>query len=190
VILCRPRDPEAKGLVERANEYLQTSFLPGRSFSGPGDFNAQLGVWLARANRRHHRPLRCRPVERWKADRVAMVALPPVAPILGWTTSLRLPRDHYVRLDGNDYSVDPAAVGRRIVVTADLEQVVVTLDGQRVARHVRWWARHQSITDPTRPDPTRPMPRPRPGCARPTRRPERRPDQRSPTGPRGCSPAS
>jgi DNA replication protein DnaC len=53
-----------------------------------------------------------------------------------------------VRLDGNDYSVHPAAVGRRIVVSADLDQVVVTLDGQQVARHVRCWARHQSITDP------------------------------------------
>jgi len=30
VIVCRPADPEAKGLVERANGYLETSFLPGR----------------------------------------------------------------------------------------------------------------------------------------------------------------
>jgi transposase len=42
VIQCRPADPEAKGLVERANRYLETSFLPGRAFTGPGDFNAQL----------------------------------------------------------------------------------------------------------------------------------------------------
>lgn len=53
VIQCRPKDPEAKGLVERANGYLETSFLPGRRFSSPGDFNAQFGVWLARANQRH-----------------------------------------------------------------------------------------------------------------------------------------
>ncbi|MFE5597570.1 DDE-type integrase/transposase/recombinase, partial [Streptomyces sp. NPDC056549] len=39
--LCRPRDPEAKGLVERVNGYLETSFLPGRTFAGPGDFNTQ-----------------------------------------------------------------------------------------------------------------------------------------------------
>ena len=44
--------------------------------------------------------------------------------------------------------VHPAAVGRRVVVTADLEQVVATLDGTRVAAHARCWARHQSITDP------------------------------------------
>ena len=148
VIQCRPKDPEAKGLVERANGYLETSFLPGRRFTSPADFNAQLGVWLARANQRHHRRLGARPAERWRADRAQMVGLPPVAPSSGWTTSLRLPRDHYVRLDGNDYSVHPAAVGRRVIITADLEQVVATLDGHRVAAHVRCWARHQSITDP------------------------------------------
>ncbi|GAC1345938.1 MAG: IS21-like element ISMbo1 family transposase [Candidatus Dormibacteria bacterium] len=152
VIQCRPKDPEAKGLVERANGYLETSFLPGRRFSSPADFNAQLGVWLARANQRHHRRLGARPAERWKTDRAQMVGLPPVAPSSGWTSSLRLPRDHYVRLDGNDYSVHPAAVGRRIVVTADLEQVVATLDGHRVAAHARCWARHQSITDPAHAD--------------------------------------
>ena len=35
----------------------------------------------------------------------AMLALPPVAPDIGWRTSTRLPRDHYIRFDGNDYSV-------------------------------------------------------------------------------------
>ena len=35
IIQCRPADPEAKGLVERANGYLETSFLPGRSFTCP-----------------------------------------------------------------------------------------------------------------------------------------------------------
>jgi transposase len=145
---CRPRDPEAKGLVERANGYLETSFLPGRVFAGPGDFNVQLAGWLVRANARHHRVLGCRPDQRWPADRAAMLSLPPVAPVLGWCTSLRLPRDHYVRVASNDYSVDPAVVGRRVEVSADLEHVVVTCAGKTVARHQRCWAAHQSITDP------------------------------------------
>lgn len=37
VIICKPADPEAKGLVERANGYMETSFLPGRTFTSPGD---------------------------------------------------------------------------------------------------------------------------------------------------------
>ncbi|GAA3685060.1 IS21 family transposase [Lentzea roselyniae] len=148
VIQCRPADPEAKGLVERANGYLETSFLPGRGFTSPADFNAQLAEWLVRANQRQHRRLGCRPIERWEADKASMLELPPVAPVTGWRLTTRLPRDHYVRVDSNDYSVHPAAVGRRVEVVADLEQVVVTLQGAVVARHERCWADHQSITDP------------------------------------------
>ena len=150
VIQCRPRDPEAKGLVERANGYLETSFLPGRSFTSPADFNDQLEVWLQRANSRQHRALGCRPIDRLDADRAAMLTLPPVTPRTGWAHSVRLPRDHYVRLDSNDYSMHPSAVGRQVEVRADLDTVTVTvtLAGREVARHQRCWAKHQSLTDP------------------------------------------
>jgi transposase len=148
VIQCRPRDPEAKGLVERANGYLETSFLPGRTFASPVDFNTQLSSWLVKANDRQHRAIGCKPSERVHADQQAMLALPPVEPTIGWRMSVRLPRDHYVRLDSNDYSVHPAAVGRRVEVIANLEKVSVLLAGRSVAEHERCWARHQSITDP------------------------------------------
>src|SRR5512135_3294582 len=82
------------------------------------------------------------------ADRSAMLALPPVPPALGWRCSLRLPRDHYVRLDPNDYSVHPSVIGRRLEVVADLDRVRAFRDGRLVADHARVWARHQSIADP------------------------------------------
>jgi transposase len=152
VRLCRPADPEAKGLVERANGYLETSFLPGRGFSSPHDFNRQLGEWLVRANGRVHRTIDARPVERWEADRAAMLGLPPVPPMVGWRRSLRLPRDHYVRLDANDYSVDPTVVGRRVEMVADLDRVQVFCQGRLVAAHERCWAHGQTITDPVHRD--------------------------------------
>jgi transposase len=148
VFICDPGDPEAKGLVERANGYLETSFLPGRSFCSPADFNAQLADWLMLVNQRRRRVLGCAPADRIEADRAAMLRLPPVAPVTGWRTSLRLSRDHYVRLDSNDYSVDPSAVGRRVEVAADLDQVRVWCDGRLVADHGRCWARHQTLSDP------------------------------------------
>jgi transposase len=148
IVICDPGDPEAKGLVERANGYLETSFLPGRVFSSPADFNAQLAGWLAVVNQRQRRVLGCAPADRIEADRAAMLPLPPVAPVTGWRASLRLPRDHYVRLDANDYSVHPAAVGRRVEVAADLDRVRVWCDGQLVAEHARCWARHQTLSDP------------------------------------------
>ncbi|RAV14658.1 IS21 family transposase [Mycolicibacterium sp. GF69] len=149
VIVCRPADPEAKGLIERCHGYLERSFLPGRTFVSPADFNTQLAGWLALANTRPRRALGCAPSDRIGADRAAMLALPPVAPATGWCSSLRLPRDHYIRLDGNDYSVHPAAVGRRVLVRADLDRVQAFCDGQPVAEHDRIWATHQTISDPT-----------------------------------------
>ncbi|PEG32884.1 IS21 family transposase, partial [Mycolicibacterium agri] len=148
VVICKPADPEAKGLVERFHDYLERSFLPGRVFASPSDFNAQLDDWLVGANHRQHRVLGCRPADRIEADRAAMGALPPVEPVTGWRTHARLPRDHYVRLDTNDYSVHPAAVGRRIEVVADLAQVRVWCGGRLVAEHDRIWAKHQTISDP------------------------------------------
>ena len=148
VIICKPADPEAKGLVERFHDYLERAFLPGRTFTNPADFNAQLQVFLARANVRQHRALGCRPADRVDADRAGMLALPPVPPVVGWAISSRLPRDHYVRLDGNDYSVHPSVVGRRIQVSADLHRVRVACDGRLVADHPRVWANHQTISDP------------------------------------------
>ena len=152
VVICDPGDPEAKGLVERANGYLETSFLPGRivqprrrtstpswptgwcwSTSGAG------GCWAAR------RPTGSRPTGR-RCCRCRRSRRSP-----GWRASLRLPRDHYVRLDSNDYSVHPAAVGRRVEVAADLDRVRVWCDGRLVADHGRCWARHQTHQRPRPP---------------------------------------
>ena len=149
VRLCRARRPQAKGLVERNNGYYETSFLPGRVFTSPADFNTQISAWIeSRANVRHHRVLGCQPITRWATDKAAMLPLPPVAPALGWRHSVRMPRDHYVRIDANDYSVDPRVIGRWVEVIADLDRVAVTCAGQSVVDHPRCWAAHQSITDP------------------------------------------
>ena len=68
VLVLRPRDPEAKGIIERAHDYLERSFLPGRTFTGPADFNGQLQAWLEVVNQRRRRALGCAPVDRIAAD--------------------------------------------------------------------------------------------------------------------------
>jgi transposase len=148
--VCRPRDPETKGLTERNNGFFETSFLPGRRFSGPADFNIQLAEFLARANVRKRRALGgASAAERVGADRAAMGVLPPIdTASIGWRNSLVLPRDYYVRVDSCDYSVHPGAVGQRVEVAADLHTVRVRRAGVLVAEHPRCWARQQSITDP------------------------------------------
>ena len=148
IVQLRPRDPESKGIVERRNGYFETSFMPGRVFASPGDFNAQFTGWLDRANGRVVRTLRARPADLIEADRAAMLPLPTVPPQLGWCHRVRLGRDYYVRLDASDYSVDPAVIGRLVDITAGLDRVRVRAGGHVVADHARVWARGLTVTDP------------------------------------------
>ena len=172
VVVLRPREPEHKGIIERAHDYLERSFLPGRAFTGPDDFNAQLQQWLQLVNARPRRALGCAPTERITADRQAMLGLPPVAPPTGWRASLRLPRDHYVRLDSNDYSVHPAVIGRRIEVIADLARVRAFCAGRTVADHERIWGWHQTISDPEHVAAAKALRRDRVGVLRPVPEPD------------------
>jgi transposase len=172
VLVCRPADPEAKGLIERAHDYLERSFLPGRSFASAADFNTQLTDWLALVNTRPRRALGCAPTDRIGADRQAMLTLPPVAPVTGWRASTRLARDHYIRLDSNDYSVHPAVIGRSVEIVADLDRVRVLCDGRAVADHPRQWAWHQTISDPEHVTAAKALRRSRIGLLRPAPEPE------------------
>ncbi|MEV1129300.1 IS21 family transposase [Agromyces sp. NPDC049794] len=149
IVQLRPRDPESKGIVERRNGYFETSFMPGRSFVSPADFNAQFTDWLAIANQRVVRTIKARPVDLIDADRAGMLPLPPVVLHLGWRNQVRLGRDYYVRVDSSDYSVSPAAIGRVVDVTADLDRVRIRMGGRIVAEHQRVWARGLTVTDPS-----------------------------------------
>jgi hypothetical protein len=148
LVLLPPRDPESKGVVERRNGWFETSFMPGRSFASPADFDEQFADWLSRANTRVVRTINAAPVDRLEADRAAMLPLPPIPLHLGWRNRVRLGRDYYVRLDTNDYSVDPHLIGRIVDVAADLDRVKVRLEGRVVTEHRRVWARGTTITDP------------------------------------------
>jgi transposase len=95
--LAPPRDPEFKGLVERNNGYFETSFLPGRTFASPAQFNTQLAGWLPKSNGRLVRSTGRRPDEALDAELAVMTALPSVPPTTGLRTRIELARDYYVR---------------------------------------------------------------------------------------------
>jgi transposase len=147
---CAPADPQAKGVVERLQDFIEKSFEPGRAFANELDFQAQLDTWFAeRANVRHHKTLRCRPVDRLVEERAVMAPLPAMAPDTDRRWVLRVPPDPHLRFDGCDYSLDPALVGRRVEVrVAPTEVLAVALDtGELACRHQRSFAKHRTITD-------------------------------------------
>ena len=175
--MLRPAEPEHKGIIERAHDYLERSFLPSRVFTGPDDFNTQMQGWLAQVNARTRRALGCAPSDRIGAESQAMLALPPVAPATGWRSSARLARDHYVRLDSNDYSVHPrrdrtADRGRRRPGPGE-----GALRGQRGGRS------RTGLGLGTRPSPTRTTSRPPRCCAEPASEPFGQSAQPTPSSP-------
>jgi hypothetical protein len=146
--LLPARDPESKGITERNNGFFETSFLPGRTFTSPADFNTQLTDWLPRPNARLVRATGQRRIDALPVDLAAMTVLPPLAPVVGLSNRVRLARDYYVRVDTNDYSVDPNVIGRFVDVHASPTRVRVTCDGRVVADHPRCWAHRVVVTDP------------------------------------------
>lgn len=146
-----PGDCQAKGMIERLQGYMETSFEPGRSFANELDFQDQLDRWFdERANVRLHRTLRERPLDRLEREREALRALPQPGPELDRRIVLRVPPQPYVHVDRNDYSLDPRLVGRRVEVRVGQRQITaVALDsGQLACRHRRVFAAAQQLTDP------------------------------------------
>ena len=145
---CEPADPEAKGVVERLQGYLETNFEPGRRFANELDYQLQLDAWFGKANARTHKTLRCRPVDRLMEERDSMRPLPESVPDVDRRWVARVAPDPYLRFDTCDYSLDPRLVGRRVEVRASQREITaVCLDtGEPAARHERSFARHRTIT--------------------------------------------
>jgi transposase len=146
---CEARDPQAKGVVERLQDFTERSFEPGRCFANELDFQLQLDAWFTdRANARQHKTLRCRPVDRLIEEREVMAPLPRIGPDIDRRWSTRVPPDPYLRFDTNDYSLDARLVGRRVEVrVTEHEVTAIALDtGELACQHTRSFAKHRTIT--------------------------------------------
>lgn len=149
-VILEAADPQAKGILERSHRFLRSNFEPGRRFANHLDFQAQFDAWCEKANQRVHRTIRAVPVERLAEERIRMRSLPDRLPDTDRRTVVRVPQQPYLRVDRNDYSVDPAFAGRRVELRVCQEYVIaVVLDtGQLAARHRRAFAGGLTFTDP------------------------------------------
>ena len=148
---CWPRDPQAKGIVERHQGHLETNFEPGRSFAGPEHYQSELDAWERRIAGRELRTIRARPAERLAEERRSMRELPTEMPDTDLRFVIRVPTQPYLRFDTNDYSLDPRFAGRRVEARISQREITaVALDtGEQVARHRRSFAKGLTFTDPT-----------------------------------------
>ncbi len=152
-IILPPADPQAKGQLERQHDYLEKNFEPRRSFANHLDFQYQLDSWSEKANSRQHRTIRAVPADRLAYER----ELSPLGDVVLDTDKrrvLRVPAQPLIRVDRNDYSIDPQFAGRRVEIRVSQTSITaIVLDtGELAASHRRVFAGHQTIVDPVHQD--------------------------------------
>jgi O-antigen/teichoic acid export membrane protein len=148
IIVGSADDPAVTDLTERAEAYVESSFIDGRTFNSPADFNAQLWDWLEIANAQPHGRSSWSPAALVTADTAAMSPLPPIPPATGWRLSAQVGNRPFVEFDSNAYSVPLDLVGREVELSADLRQVRVLYDGTITVQHRRAWTREWTIDNP------------------------------------------
>jgi hypothetical protein len=149
-VILEPRDPQAKGVLERSHRFMRTNFEPGRVFANHLDFQDRLDTWTEKANRRVHRTIRAIPVDRLAEEKTRMRPVPARMPDTDRRQVVRVPAQPLIRVDRNDYSIDPQFVGRRVEVRVSQTHVTaVVLDtGELAAQHRRLFAGGLTLVDP------------------------------------------
>jgi hypothetical protein len=129
---------------------MRTNFLPGRRFANELDFQSQLDGWCEKANQRLHRTTRAIPAQRLVEESRRLRPLPQALPDVDRRSVVRVPQQPYVRIDRNDYSIDPRFAGHRVEVRVSQTQVIATVldTGELACRHRRSFAGHLTFTDP------------------------------------------
>jgi hypothetical protein len=129
---------------------MRSNFVPGRRFANPADFQLQLDGWCERVNRRVHRTIHAVPAERLEQERERMRPLPARLPDTDRRQVVRVPQQPYLRIDRNDYSIDPHFAGRRVELRVSQSEVIaVVLDtGELACRHRRSFAGGLTFTAP------------------------------------------
>jgi len=149
-VILEARDPEAKGVLERSHRFMRSNFEPGRVFANPLDYQDRLDAWCEKANRRVHRTTRMVPAERLVEEKQKMRPLPATMPDVDRRQVVRVAAQPLVRVDRNDYSIDPRFAGRRVELRVSQTHVTgVVLDtGELACRHQRLFAGGRTIIDP------------------------------------------
>jgi transposase len=149
-IILGPRKPESKGQVERTIGYLETSFLPLRSFASIEDLQSQHDQWAHEvAFGRRHRRVGGRVADAWQVELGFLAPLPDPLPSTDRHSEVRVTKDGFCRIGDVDYSVPPGLSGRRLQVTVSTTEVVIFSEGTQIARHRRSFVPADVVLDPT-----------------------------------------
>lgn len=138
LVHSRPYSPEGRGKQERLNRYIRDRFIAEATHVGIeslDELNDRFEAWAEQvANRRVHAETNQAPIARWEAGGPPRAADPArLVEAFRWSVQRKVSRTACVSFEGNQYSVDPALVGRRVELRfapEDLTAIDVYLEGR------------------------------------------------------------
>jgi len=139
-----------KGRVERAIQYVRSSFFAARTYTDLADLNRQAFEWMTTLSA--DRPWtedRSRIVrDVFEGERSNLLPLPDEHFPVHDRLDVEIGKTPYARFDLNDYSVPHDRTQRTLTVLADIETVRIVENNELVATHSRSWDRGQQIETP------------------------------------------
>lgn len=136
-----------KGRVERAIQYVRTSFFAARKWTDLKDLNEQALKWCSEvaAERRCPEDKSKTVAQMFDEEKHCLITLPANHFYARDVVSVKVGKTPYVRYDLNDYSVPPDVVGKAVTVFADLNTVMISNAGSVIAEHPRCYDRGKQI---------------------------------------------
>jgi transposase len=152
ILPARPYRPRDKPVVESGVLLVQRWILArlrNRQFFSLAELNVAIGQWLIDLN---HKPFKklagCRASAFESIDRPAMKPLPATRYEYAEWLKAKVGVDYHVEVDHHYYSVPHALVGQHVMVRFTATVIECCFKGQRVAAHVRSYARGHHSTTP------------------------------------------
>jgi transposase len=144
------RQANQKGRVERAIQYVRTSFFAARNFADIDDLNRQADAWCRQEaeQREWAQDKQLSVAEAFEREKTSLLCLPDTAYPIYDRKPVYAGKTPYIRFDLNDYSIPHSHVGRKLLVEATLEQVNITDGFNVVAAHARSFDKGKQIESP------------------------------------------
>jgi len=145
--VCALGAANQKGSVENLVRFVETNFLPERTFADDPDLAIQQDAWLDRVNGEVNQAHGARPVDLLAAEQPEFGPLATTASDYGLLHLLKVTPESVVHLLTNRYSVPVRYIGQTLIVRATASRIRVFNDQTCVAEHRRCYLRHKRIRE-------------------------------------------
>lgn len=130
--------PDRKGRIERPFAWVETNFLPGRTFNDFEDLNRQALQWCTQiANQKPKRVLGMSPEAAYLIEKPHLQALPPALPPVYEVLERTVDLMGCVSVETNRYSVPERFVGKPVSVYQYPRELQIFCRGSLIATHPR-----------------------------------------------------